>query len=67
MTVPALMVAVGAFIILGIMFALLAASGRRDSELDPITQQIIIKASTGPVEVNAPLMIIEDSGEEERT
>ena len=64
MELLAVFVAVGAFIILGIMFALLGVSGREDAKLDPITQQIIIRASTGPVEVNAP--IIRTEGEDQK-
>lgn len=44
----ALIVGIGAFIILGIMFALLWASTKRE---DSITQEIIIKANTGTVNV----------------
>ncbi len=51
-----LIVGIGAFIILGMMFALLWLSGRHDEELDTITQEIIIKANTGPVIVNAPVV-----------
>lgn len=64
MATLAVFVAIGAFIILGIMFALLGASGRKDARLDPITQQIIIRASTGPVEVNAP--VIRTEGDDQK-
>lgn len=42
---------IGAFIILGIMFALLWASTKREEREDSITQKIIIKANTGTVNV----------------
>ncbi len=47
----ALIVGIGAFIILGVMFALLWASSRRDERNDAVTQEIIIKANTGTVNV----------------
>lgn len=47
----ALIVGIGAFIILGIMFALLWASTKREEREDSITQEIIIKANTGTVNV----------------
>jgi len=43
-----------AFIILGIMIVLLWLSSRKETS-DPITQEIIVKANTGPVVVNAPI------------
>lgn len=52
---------IGAFVILGIMIALLWASARHDELADTVTQEIIIKANTGPVVVNAPV----DTQEEE--
>jgi len=51
----AVILGIGAFVILGIMFALLWLSGKQEERRDPITQEIIIKANTGPVIVNAPL------------
>lgn len=46
-----LIVGIGAFVILGVMFALLWLSSRQDERSDPITQEIIIKANTAPVTV----------------
>lgn len=46
---------IAAFLILAVMFALLRRSSKRDEQNDPITQEIIIKAHTGPVTVNAPI------------
>ena len=51
----ALFIGIGAFVILGIMFALLWLSSRREEREDVVTQEIIIKANTGPVIVQAPL------------
>ena len=45
----ALIVGIGAFVILGIMFALLWESSRADERNDPITQELILKAITGTV------------------
>jgi len=45
----AVAIGLGAFVILGVMFALLWASGRQDERMDVITQEIIIKANTAPV------------------
>lgn len=58
----ALIVGIGAFIILGIMFALLWASSKRDEEEDTVTQEIIIKANTqtGPISVHAPVITQEE-------
>lgn len=50
----ALIVGIGAFVILGIMFALLWASSKRDEAQDVVTQEIIVKANTSPVIVQAP-------------
>ncbi len=49
-------VAGGAFVILGIMMALLRVSSRRD-ENDPVTQEIIVRANstTGNITVHAPV------------
>ncbi|UDL16313.1 membrane protein [Microbacterium phage Zooman] len=47
----ALIVGIGAFIILGAMFALLWASSRRDEAEDIVTQEIIVKANTATVVV----------------
>lgn len=46
----------GAFVILGVMIALLRVSSLRD-ERDPVTQEIIVRANsgTGPIIVNAPV------------
>lgn len=41
----ALIVGIGAFIILGIMFALLWASTKREEREDSITQEIIVQAT----------------------
>lgn len=46
-----LLIGIGAFIILGIMFALLWMSSRAEERNDPVTQEIIVKANTGPVTV----------------
>jgi hypothetical protein len=50
----ALIVGIGAFIILGVMFALLWASSRRDEAEDIVTQEIIVKANTASVVVQIP-------------
>jgi hypothetical protein len=50
----ALIVGIGAFIILGVMFALLWASSRRDEAEDIVTQEIIVKANTASVVVQSP-------------
>jgi len=50
-----LLVGIGAFIILGIMFALLWVSALEDEKKDAVTQEIIIKANTGPVVIHAPV------------
>ena len=49
-------IAVGAFVVLGIMAILLRLSSVRD-ERDPITQEIIVRAnsSTGSIVINAPV------------
>lgn len=52
----ALIVGIGAFVILGIMFALLRASSKRDEAQDVVTQEIIVKANTSPVIVQAPVI-----------
>ena len=51
----AVILGIGAFVILEIMLALLWVSRRQDERRDPITQEIIIKANTGPVTVNTTL------------
>ena len=58
----ALIVGIGAFIILGVMFALLWASSRADERDDAVTQEIIIKANTttGPIVVQAPVITQEE-------
>jgi hypothetical protein len=50
----AVLLGIGAFIILGIMVALLSLSSRRETS-DPVTQEIIVKANTGPVIIHAPV------------
>lgn len=49
----AILIGIGAFVILGIMFALLWASGIREEREDTITQEVIIKANTGTIDVHA--------------
>ncbi len=56
----AIIIGVGAFVILAIMFTLLWASSRSDERNDPVTQEIIIKANTGPVTVHAPVITQEE-------
>lgn len=56
----ALIVGIGAFIILGVMFALLWASSRREERDDAVTQEIIIKTNTSPVVVQAPVITQEE-------
>ena len=56
----ALIVGIAAFIILGIMFALLWLSSRQDEREDSVTQEIIIKANTGSVSVQAPVITQEE-------
>ena len=48
-----LIVGIGAFVILGLMFALLWLSGRHDEKVDTVTQEIIVRANTAPVTVVA--------------
>lgn len=57
-----LLVGIGAFIILGVMFALLWASSKRDWRDDAVTQEIIIKANTAtaPIIVQAPVTTQEE-------
>ncbi|UVG35082.1 membrane protein [Microbacterium phage Cece] len=52
----AIFVGLGAFVLIGVMIALLALSSRGESD-DPVTQEIIVRASTGPVIVNAPVKV----------
>ena len=52
MELPVL-IGIGAFIILGIMFALLWASSKEDEKSDAVTREIIIRAQTGEIHVNA--------------
>lgn len=52
----AICVGIGAFILIGVMVALLALSSRGEAD-DPVTQEIIVRASTGPVVVNAPVKV----------
>lgn len=56
----ALIVGIMAFIILGVMFALLRASSKRDEAQDVVTQEIIVKANTSPVIVQAPVITQEE-------
>ena len=44
-----------AFIVLAVMLVLLWASGRHDDATDIVTQEIIVKANTGPVTIAAPI------------
>lgn len=55
MAVLPLAIGIAAFVILLIMLALLWESSREEEQNDPVTQEIIIKANTGPVVVNAPI------------
>lgn len=56
----ALIVGIMAFVILGFMFALLWASTKRDWREDAVTQEIIVKANTSPVVVQAPVVTQEE-------
>ena len=56
----ALAISIGAFIILGVMFALLWLSSRRDEREDAVTQEIIVKANTGPIVIQAPVITQEE-------
>ena len=56
----ALIVGIGAFVILGIMFVLFWASSKRDEAQDVVTQEIIVKANTSPVIVQAPVITQEE-------
>ena len=51
----AILIGIGAFVILGIMFALLWASSKEDEESDAVTREVIIRAQTGEIHVNAKL------------
>lgn len=64
MDLPVL-IGIAAFIILGIMFALLRASSSRDEAEDAVTREIIIRAATGSIEVHAELTDPEPTQEEE--
>ena len=57
-----LIIGVAAFIVLGIMFALLWASSRKDELEDEVTREVIIKAHTGTIRVQAE---VGDSAQEE--
>ena len=57
-----ILIGIGAFIILGIMFALLWASTKRDDANDPITREVIIRAETGTISIQAE---IKDETQEE--
>lgn len=46
-----IMIGVGAFIVLGIMFALLRVSSNHDERNDIITEEIIVKATTATINV----------------
>lgn len=48
----AVIIGIGAFIILGIMVVLLWLSSRHEGD-DSITQEIIIKANTGVIDIQA--------------
>lgn len=48
---------IGAFVILLIMLALLWMSSRREEKEDAVTQEIIVKANTGPVHVHGPVIV----------
>lgn len=58
----ALFVGIGAFIILGIMFALLWASSKHDEREDVVTQEIVTKGNTGPVTIQT---LVETQEEED--
>ena len=45
-----LIIGIGAFVVLGIMLAMLHLSSVRDEAHDPITEEVIIRAETGPVQ-----------------
>lgn len=57
-----LIIGIAAFIVLGIMFALLWASTVHDERNDDVTREIIIKANTGSIRVQAE---VGDSAQEE--
>lgn len=50
-----IIIGVAAFVILAIMFILLRVSDKRAERRDPVTQEIIIKANAGDVNVHAPM------------
>jgi hypothetical protein len=52
----AIILGVAAFVLLGVMFALLGLSSRKENS-DPVTQEIIVKAHTGPVHVHGPVIV----------
>lgn len=60
----AILIGIGAFIVLGIMFALLWASTKHDEAGDDVTREIIIRAETGNIDVQAS--ISEDTQEKEK-
>lgn len=57
-----LIIGIAAFIVLGIMFVLLWASSARDEKEDEVTREVIIKAHTGSIRVQAE---VGDSAQEE--
>lgn len=48
----AILIGLGAFITLGVMFALLWASGKREEREDTITQDMIARVTTGMIKVH---------------
>lgn len=60
----AVLLGICAFVILGIMFVLLWLSSRKETK-DPITQEIIVKANTGPVHVHGPVIVTPPPTQEE--
>jgi len=52
----AIILGLAAFLTLGVMVALLWLSSRKETS-DPVTQEIIVRAQTGPIIVNAAVEI----------
>ncbi len=64
MVIP-ILVGIGAFVILAVMFALLWLSSREDEQRDSVTQEIIIKANTAPVKVQDSVIVVTPTQEKE--
>jgi hypothetical protein len=64
MDLLAILIGIGAFIILVAMLALLWLSSRQEEQEDAVTQEIIIKANTGPIHVHDPVIVVTQEEED---